>query len=234
MRRADRLFQIVQLLRRDRLSTAQKLAAELRVSERTIYRDIQDLLASGVPIESEAGVGYRLTRRFDLPPLMFTVEEMEALLAGIRFIQTWGDPAFQIAARSVACKVESVVPPEIRARLAHSEIHAPEFMAPAGASAFMGELRRALREQRNVRMRYRRADGLESERTVHPLGLFFWGFTWSLATWCELRGGFRVFRLDRILDLEVGDPFDSAPGRTLKDYLRAVNAETTEGARQGS
>ena len=97
MRRADRLFQIVQLLRRDRVSTGAKLAAELGISARTLYRDISDLMASGVPIESEAGVGYRLPRQFELPPLMFTVDEIEALVAGARMVEAWSDPGLQEA-----------------------------------------------------------------------------------------------------------------------------------------
>jgi len=226
MRRADRLFQIVQILRRDRLSTAAKLAVELEVSERTIYRDIQDLMISGVPIEGEAGVGYSLPRRFDLPPLMFTADELEAVLAGARMIQAWGDPELRKAARSALRKVESVVPQDVRDRLVHSEIHAPDLFTPSGATRFMGELRTAMRVQCKVRMRYRRSDGEESERVVLPLGLFFWGYTWSLAAWCELRGTFRTFRLDRLLELQVlDDRFETAPGTSLKDYMQMVDRE---------
>jgi predicted DNA-binding transcriptional regulator YafY len=231
LRRADRLFQIVQLLRRDRLSTAAKLARELRVSERTIYRDIQDLTCSGVPIEGEAGVGYALPRSFDLPPLMFTVDELEALVAGARVIQAWADPALREAARTALGKVEAVVPEAVRARLLHSEIHAPDFFAPPGAARFMGELREALRDQRKVAMRYRRGDGQESARVVLPLGLFFWGYTWSLVAWCEWRGAFRTFRLDRVLELTVlPGTFEPGPGQSLAEFLQDIDRKYAPGA----
>jgi predicted DNA-binding transcriptional regulator YafY len=171
-------------------------------------------------------VGYALPRTFDLPPLMFTVDQLEALVVGARLIQTWADPALREAARQALAKVEAVVPEAVRAPLARSEIHAPDLFAPPGASRFMGELRQALRERRKARMRYRRGDGQESERVVHPLGLFFWGYTWSLAAWCESRGSFRTFRLDRVLDLTLLDEgFEPGPDQSLAAYLRMVERE---------
>lgn len=226
MRRADRLFQIVQILRRDRLTTAAALARELSVNVRTVYRDIADLGASGVPIESEAGVGYRLPRSFDLPPLMFNVDELEALLAGLRIVRAWGDPALGEGAQAALLKVEVAVSPEIRKRTANSEIHAPDFFVHSGGARFMGGLRMALRERLKVRMRYRRGDGLETERVVRPLGIFFWGHTWSLAAWCELRDTLRTFRVDRVLDLVMlEEHFEPTEGKALDDYLRSVDAE---------
>jgi predicted DNA-binding transcriptional regulator YafY len=226
MRRADRLFQIVQLLRRDHISTAARLAAELEVSERTLYRDIADLMASGVPIESEAGVGYRLPRQFDLPPMMFTVDEAEALLLGARMVQAWADPSLQAAAKSLLGKIEGVLPQERRQRLKDLPFLVPDFQVPARNAHCLAELRQALREQRRVRVSYVRADGEASERTLQPLGLIFWAGRWQLAAWCEWRQALRTFRLDRIQGAELLDAFEPAPGQSLQDYLAMKTARS--------
>ncbi|HZU53071.1 MAG TPA: YafY family protein [Holophagaceae bacterium] len=222
MRRADRLFQIVQLLRRDRLSTGAKLARELGISPRTLYRDISDLMASGVPIESEAGVGYRLPRHFELPPLMFTADEIEALVAGARMVEAWADPGLQEAARSLLRKAEAVLPS--RRKLEDLPILVPDFHVPPAVAAFLGELRVALRERRKIRVRYLRGDGEASERVLRPVALAFWGRGWSLGAWCELRKGFRTFRPDRIQELVLLDEtFEPEAGQGLDDYLRMQN-----------
>jgi predicted DNA-binding transcriptional regulator YafY len=223
MRRADRLFQIVQILRRDRLTTGAKLAAELGISPRSLYRDIADLMASGVPIESEAGVGYRIPRHFELPPLMFTADEVEALVAGARMVEAWADPGLREAARSLMRKAEAVLPS--RAKLEDLPILVPDFHVPASVASFLGELRVALRERRKVRIRYARKDGESSLRVLRPLGLAFWGSGWSLAAWCELRSDFRTFRPDRIEGLELLDEtFEALEGQGLGDYLRRQEA----------
>lgn len=224
MRRADRLFQIVQLLRRDHISTAARLASELEVSERTLYRDIADLMASGVPIESEAGVGYRLSRNFDLPPMMFTVDEAEALFLGARIVQAWGDPSLQGAAKSLLGKIESVLPVGRKKKLSDLPFLVPEFQVPPRTAHFLAELRQALREQRRVRIAYTRADGEASQRVLQPLGLIFWGTRWHLAAWCELRQALRTFRLDRIQEAELLDAFEPSPGRGLGDYLELMTS----------
>lgn len=226
MRRADRLFQIVQILRRDRLSTARRLGEALGVSERTIYRDISALMASGVAIEGEAGTGYRMGRHAELPALTFTVDELEALVAGARMVQAWSDQDLKAAARSALLKVEAATPPDVRRRLRHSEIHAPDFWAAAGGARFMGEIRKAMRLRHKIAMHYRRGDGQASQRTMHPLGLFFWGHTWLVAAWCELRESFRTFRVDRIEALALqAESFEIPEGRTLADYLRHAESE---------
>lgn len=225
MRRADRLFQIVQLLRRDRISTAARLAKELGISERTLYRDIADLMASGVPIESEAGVGYSLPRNFDLPPFMFNADEAEALLLGARIVAAWGDPALQRAADSLLRKVEAVLPAGRRKALSDLPFLVPDFHVPPETARFLGELRQGLREQRRVRITYTRADGACSQRVIQPLGLIFWGYRWHLAAWCELREALRTFRVDRIQASEVLDPFEIQPGRGMADYLQMARTE---------
>ena len=225
MRRADRLFRLVERLRRRGRVTAAALAEELEVSARTVYRDVQDLVASGVPIQGEAGVGYALARGFDLPPLMFTEEEIEALVLGARIVETRADPALARAARDVLKKVEAVLPARLKDRIEEAALFAPGFRtAPAGED--LTRLRGAIRRQRKVAFAYQDKSGKPTRRTVQPLGVFYWGDTWSLGGWCELRAGFRNFRTDRISELAVLDEsFQSQPGRTLRDFFRHYEEE---------
>jgi len=226
MRRADRLFQIVQLLRRRRLTTAAQLAERLEVSERTIYRDVRDLTLSGVPITGEAGVGYLLGKDFDLPPLMFNVDEIQALALGARMVETWGDDDLKLAARSVLTKVEAVLPPSLRHRVHDTALYSLPFRVSPRVRRNVGSLRKAIDAHQQVRLAYRDKQDAASERTVSPLGLYYWGSVWTLGAWCELRQGYRNFRLDRIAGLtvtEIGFPNESP--RTLSDYVRAMKTE---------
>src|SRR6476620_7669565 len=152
MRRADRLFQIVQFLRHDRVTTAAQLAAELEVSERTVYRDVQDLVVNGVPIQGEAGVGYALPASFDLPPLMFDGEEIQALVLGARMVRSWSDTRLAAAAKSALAKVEHVLPPRLAARAAKNRLFVPDFHVPKESLAVMSSIRGALEEQRVMRI----------------------------------------------------------------------------------
>jgi predicted DNA-binding transcriptional regulator YafY len=220
MRRADRLFRIVQLIRRRKLTTARQIAQELEVSERTVYRDVADLVASGVPIRGEAGVGYALERGFDLPPLMFTEDELEALVLGARVVESWADPALAQAARQAVQKVEAVLPERLQARVGQAPLFAPGFHVPAESARELGTLRRAIRDRRKARLWYVDRGAAATERTVRPLGLFFWGHGWTVAAWCELRRDFRGFRLDRVQKLELTEQrFDDEVGRTLADFF---------------
>ena len=221
MRRADRLFEIIQILRRRRLVRAQDLAERLEVSERTIYRDVRDLIASGVPIDGEAGVGYLLRDGFDLPPLMFNEQEIEALVLGARIVETWADPALAEAARDVLAKVEAVVPERLQAFLAQTALWAPadHFAEPISVDPAM--LRRAIREQLKVNFRYRDGEERLTERNVRPLALAFYGPVWLLAAWCELRADFRSFRLDRMSGLCLLDQrFRPERGKSIDDFMR--------------
>jgi len=226
VRRADRLFQIIQLLRRRHVVTAAFLARELEVSERTVYRDIRDLVGTGVPIDGEAGVGYTLRRGFDLPPLMFTEPELEAMVLGARVVSSWGDQALGRAARDALARVEAALPDRLREKLTNTPLFAPGFHVPAETIASLTPLRVALEERRIVWMRYEDAEGVTSERTLRPVGLFFWGYRWSLSAWCELRQAFRSFRLDRIRQIDVREErFTPLPGQTLEDLFKVYEAE---------
>ncbi len=220
MRRADRLFQIVQFLRSRRITTAHWLSDVLEVSERTIYRDIQDLMSSSVPIEGEAGVGYVIRRGYDLPPLMFTREELAALTLGARIVTSWADPALVKAAESVLSKVELTVPEPLKGVLDRTCLYSPLDRLSVEVASFMGDLRSAIDGRKKVTVSYTRADGMLSHRTLWPLGLFFWGNVWTLGSWCESREAFRNFRLDRIGELTVeDDEYPSQKGRTLADMI---------------
>jgi len=221
VRRADRLFEIIQSMRRQSLVRARDLSAALEVSERTIYRDIQDLVASGVPIEGEAGVGYVLKKGFDLPPLMFKEQEIEALVLGARIVESWADAELAAAASDVIAKVEAVIPDRLRDYMANTALLAPRHHYMEPIKFDMAELRRALRGQLKVHLRYRDAQDEPTERTVRPLCLAYFGPVWLLSGWCELRDDFRTFRLDRIDDFTVpGERFRQEPGKTLHDFLK--------------
>lgn len=229
MRRADRLFQIVQHLRGRRLTTAAQLASWLRVSERTIYRDVRDLSLSGVPVEGEAGIGYRLSKGFDLPPIMFTVDEVEALVAGMRTIESWGGPSLAGHARSALSKIVLALPKARRDEVERTRLFAPGFHVPKEAAAELESVRRALAERRKLRLEYFDSAQRRSERTVRPLGISFWGSAWTLTAWCESRQDFRSFRLDRMRVIEMPEgPFEETPGQTLEDFLERIRKEESE------
>lgn len=223
MRRADRLFQIVQLVRGRRLTTAEFLATRLEVSVRTVYRDVADLQAQGVPLEGEAGVGYRMRAGFDLPPLMFTREEAQALVASVRLAAPRLDRALASQAEGALAKIVAVLPADVRAAAESLPLFALTAGPDAATLERLAALRAAVGERRKVRLDYRDLKGEASVRTVRPLGCFFWDAVWTLAAWCELRQDFRSFRLDRIASLDLlEERFRDEPGRTLADLQRAV------------
>ena len=224
MRRADRLFTIIQILRRRTVVRAQDLAEKLEISERTVYRDIADLVASGVPIEGEAGVGYMLRKEFDLPPLMFDKQEIEALVLGARIVESWADPKLAKAASTIIAKVESVLPERLRQYMAETALLAPTNHFAEPIVIDLSELRHAIRQRQKVCITYCDVNAQKSKRKLRPLALTFYGPIWVLASWCELREDFRSFRIDRIKELVVlEDTFCAEPGKTLNDFLH-VNA----------
>jgi predicted DNA-binding transcriptional regulator YafY len=226
MRRADRLFKLVQLLRGRRLSTAAWLAAKLEVSARTVYRDVADLQAQGVPIDGEAGVGYRLVAGFDLPPLMFTTLEAQALVACVRIAQSRLDRSLAIAAEDALGKIVGVLPPAARAAAETLPLYAAPWASNLGAAERLGLLREAATARRRIRFDYADAQGAATTRTARPLGCYHWESVWTLAAWCEQRDAFRSFRIDRMRTLDVLDEvFRDEPGRTLPDFLRHVKRQ---------
>jgi len=220
MRRADRLFQLVRLLRVRGFATGQELADELGVSKRTVYRDIRDLEHSGVPIRGEAGVGYRLERGFELPPLTFNEAEIEALVLGARIVGAWGDDQLAEAAQTALQRLEAVLPEPLRRVVASSALFAPDFHRRPELVDGLPLIRKAIGEQRRLRFGYTRADGASSARTVRPFGLYFWGKAWTVAGWCETRGDYRSFRPDRMTHVEMLEGrFDDSDGPSLEGFL---------------
>ncbi|WP_158942156.1 YafY family protein [Granulicella sp. S190] len=226
MRRADRLFRIVRVLRGGRLQTAKMLAEKLEVSERTIYRDVRDLQSSGMPIEGEAGVGYTLRRDLDLPPLMFTRDELTALVLGARMVQAWGGAACAASADQALQRIEAVLPAELRERLDSILMYAPGHRMVQPLKERLDVLHDACVGRRAVAFRYAREDGQSSVREVRPLALYFWGGAWTLAAWCELRKDFRVFRIDRMEEVEVlKREFVQKKGQRLEDFVRQAKKD---------
>ncbi|OPX56548.1 HTH domain-containing protein [Oceanospirillum multiglobuliferum] len=205
MRRADRLFQIIQYLRNRRLTTAKWLAEKLEVSERTIYRDIQDLMLSGVPIEGEAGVGYVLRHGFDIPPIMFTKDEIEALVIAARLVKTWAGSKLARSADSALDKIEAVLPNNLKKELAKPRLYTPEVLTNSSTAALLDDLREAVNAKQVIHVEYLSLKGETTQRELKPLGLFFWGKVWTLAAWCELRHSYRSFRVDLITRVSSTD-----------------------------
>lgn len=223
MRRADRLFQIVQILRNKRLVTAKQLAERLQVSERTIYRDVRDLSLSGMPIAGEAGVGYSLSHSLDIPPIMFSATELEALAIGARMVQVWGGKELGYSAQTALDKISAVVPAALNKHIQNSKLFALRFDKREDLDVTLDVCRKAIDQQQLLQIHYRRADGECSERVIRPLGLYFWGNLWSLVGWCELRNDFRNFRLDRMLTLTLLDQvFTDDQGCSLQDFVRRM------------
>ena len=195
------------------------------IARRAGCRDVRDLIASGVPIDGEAGVGYALPRGFDLPPLMFDGEEIEALVLGARMVETWGDPALAERARSVLAKVEAVLPERLKPRLAEVALYAPAEV-PSEHAAKLEPLRRGVHEQRKVRFDYLDGSGRSSARTIRPICMTFWGTTWLATGWCELREAFRSFRPDRMGTVELLDEtFEPEEGKDLAAFIARVASE---------
>ncbi|HCM7539772.1 TPA: helix-turn-helix transcriptional regulator [Klebsiella pneumoniae] len=243
-RRADRLFQIVQILRGRRLTTAALLAERLGVSERTVYRDIRDLSLSGVPVEGEAGSGYRLLAGYDLPPLMLTTKESEALIAAIRLLKTWGGEALIAAIRllktwggealsqsleSAQEKMLAILPEARRRQAEQTRLFAPDLGAHRYAKTHFDVIHQAVSNQQVLQLHYQDESGQVTWREVLPLGLFFWGERWLLVAWCELRNDYRNFRLDRCLEVRRTERrFSECADRSLSDFLRKIRCEVRE------
>lgn len=226
MRRADRLFQIVQLLRGGRLTRAADLAEELEVSERTIYRDIADLIGSGVPIEGEAGVGYVMRAGYDIPPLMFTREEMMALIAGISMIDRMGGAAMAKSAREAMIKIRAVLPETLSGEADRVEIHAGPTLTPSERDRhFIDQIEAAISARHRLHLTYSDEAGDRTTRTLRPLGLWLWHTGWCVVAWCELRKDFRMFRIDRIEGFTTGETFREERDKSLPAFYAKMEAE---------
>src|SRR5271156_1354038 len=220
MRRSDRLFDIIQALRTAHAPvTAASLAERLEVTVRTIYRDVATLQARRVPIEGAPGLGYVLRRGFDLPPLMFTTAEIEAIAVGARLVRRTGDPGLQDAADSVLSKVTVVLPEALRAHLSAAPIYVSSSGAPAAGRADLAAVRQAIRTERKLRIAYVDEKEARSERTIWPIAVAYYVQATLIGAWCELRRDYRHFRADRITALSLLDErYPSDNGRLMEEW----------------
>jgi predicted DNA-binding transcriptional regulator YafY len=229
MRRTDRLFDLIQILRDGRLHRAQDMAGHLGVSVRTLWRDMSTLMESGLPVEGERGVGYILRAPITLPPMILTAEELGALRLGVRLVAEGQDPALARAARGLASKIATVSP----VTMAPGE---DELFVFSGSDATRSQphvplIRAAIRGRERLAITYVDPEGRQTHRDIRPLQLEFWGRVWNLAAWCEARGDFRSFRIDRIVALTpTGEIYPEEPGRTLADYRASAAQNTSDAA----
>ncbi|WP_386625888.1 helix-turn-helix transcriptional regulator [Sulfitobacter geojensis] len=220
MRRTDQLFDIIQILRDGKLYRAQDIAERLEVSTRTIYRDMDTLSASGVPIEGERGVGYMITQAISLPPITLTASELEALNLGLAIVGQAADDALKTAAETLADKIDAVLPAQTIAEAEAWKFAVYPFADPTRNLTHMPLLRSAIKARQKVRLTYTSRENAVTSRVIRPLHMEYWGRVWTLTSWCELRNGFRVFRLDLIESAEaLPDLFVDEPGKTLADYV---------------
>lgn len=220
MRRADRLLQLLQILRRHRRPvTASVIADELEVCVRTVYRDIAGLVGEGVPIRGEAGIGYVLGEGYDLPPLMFNADEIEAMLVGLRWVEARADVSLSRAARDVVAKIGDILPKHLKPVLFEPAVDAPRFSPPPPEESIdVAALRAAIRERRKVAIAYHDEQGRASRRVIWPLALGYFEMSRIVVAWCELRSDFRHFRTDRMRRAEIST--QRYPGSRIKLLAR--------------
>lgn len=222
MRRADRLFQIVQLLRRSaRPVTAEAIAGELETSKRSVYRDVAALMAQRVPIRGEAGIGYVLDSGFDMPPLMLTSDEVEAAVLGAQWVAGRGDPALARAARDLIAKIAATVPERLRPVVLEPALGAPKSWNVLPETIDMAAMRGAIHSARKVALHYRDEKEAETRRTVWPFQVAYRDTTRIVIAWCETRDDFRMFRTDRVLTAMVLDDRYPARPAALRARWRA-------------
>jgi predicted DNA-binding transcriptional regulator YafY len=224
MRRADRLFQVTVLLGRGRVLTGQQLAERLGISRRSVYRDVADLIASGVPIEGEAGVGFRMRGGYSVPPMMFTPEELQALVFGARLVQSCADEGLHEAAEALLAKVDAVLPASLRPSLENIGLLVPDFRVSVEVKRALRALRQAVSGRKWVAFSYTQSDGTVLEVQVRALCLRYVGGTWTLGGWSEIESAFRAYRVYRIKHMVVSEGrFEIEQGREIADYLAAAD-----------
>ena len=229
MRRADRLFQIVQYLRGGRLITAGDLAERLEVSKQTIYRDIADLMSTGVPIDGEAGIGYIMRSVYDLQPLMFNTAEIAALVTGARMLRAWGGVDMAIAAEEALIKIQSVLPAALLTKMAEVQVFSFAHQdMDDDLRHRLDFIETAIKSSHRLIITYRTGEEISSQRTIRPLCQLFWGRVWTVLSLCELRDDYRSFRVDRIQDIKTGDHFKPDKRISLKDFLERERTQAQE------
>jgi len=233
MRKASRLFEIIQILRLAKKTvTAADIATRLEVTVRSVYRDIAALQAMRVPIEGERGIGYILRPGFDLPPLMFSIEEMEAIVLSLALLERTGDDELKQAAKRVSAKIAGAVPPPLRQTFEANALHAWGFAAPSASAIDLSLVRRAIRDEEKLELAYRDELGRATDRIIRPVALIYYAETANIVAWCELRQAIRNFRSDRIEDCQATGLLFKGEGDALRQIWVSgwqVNAQTGTG-----
>jgi len=226
MRRADRLIKIIHFLRSRRQAvTAKQIGEEFEICQRTVYRDIANLMDSGVPIRGEAGIGYVIDKQYFLPPIVFDIDELEAINLGISMVRQWTDDKFAAKASHALAKVQAVLPTKLLHEFEQITTYTMPSHPPVPWSVNFSDVRDCIRQSRKLEIDYQDKDQQISARTIRPLALFFFSPVWIVAAWCELRNDFRHFRLDRIEKMVVSEQkFAHESDKTLQAHMRLENA----------
>ncbi len=235
MRRTDRLFDLVLILRDGRLHRAEDLARQLGVSVRTVYRDMDTLALSGVPVAGERGLGYMMTAPITLPPLNLTLTELEALHLGMAVVGEAADDELRRAAQTLSAKIDAVLPEDRTTPPSGWGFAVYPFQDAAAGFRFMPQIRKAIRSRQKLEISYADDAGTRTERVIRPLQMEYWGRVWTTSCWCELRQDFRVFRVDRIRSLKVmAELFVEEQGKSLADYIARQEQQGQAARRTGS
>lgn len=222
MRKADKLFQLTNLIRVKQPITASQIATELEVSVRTVYRYIDDLSVSGIPIYGTAGVGYQLHENYELPPLNLTDKEVDVLMLGIKMVSTWTGDVLSDSAQSLANKIEAVLPKHIRDEYS-SKVYAPDLLIRRNERDIWEMCYKAIKGEHCLSISYQTPNENKTKRKIRPLGLFYWGGKWTVGSWCFLRKDFRDFRLDRIETIKICEnTCIENQSINLQSYLAAI------------
>jgi len=219
------------IMQEGKVRTARYIAEKLEVSERTIYRDIGDLIGSGIPIDGEAGVGYLLRDEYRLPPLMFTSEELKALALGALMVKAWSDRQLGSVTNTAMRKITSILPEKLKKEIELQEIVVPRFRLSEGTSDNLEAIRQGIDENRKLQLEYISLKGETTDRAIWPFLLYFWGNKWTLGAWCEKRVAFRSFRVDlmrqaRLLE-ENFEPDEKRSLQAFIDYQRGTEWRDT-------
>jgi len=222
MRKAYKLFQLTNLIRSKQPITAARIAEELDVSVRTVYRYIDDLSVSGIPIYGTTGIGYQLHEHFELPPLNLTENELDALILGVKMVSSWTGDALSESANSLVSKIEAVLPEKLLKEYSRT-IYAPDLSGKKKDRDVWEFMFKAIKNSISIYIKYKAQNGRNTSRVIYPLGLFYWGGKWTLGSWCTLREDFRDFRLDRIDDKSIREegPINNK-SITLEAYFSSI------------
>ena len=235
MRKSDRLFQLTNLLRAHQPLTARELATRLCVSERTIYRYMDDLSLAGIPVYGEAGLGYRLSEGFEMAPLQLSAAELEALITGVNLVAVLTGKGMADPARALLAKIEAALPAQGIQMDCNPVVRVPDYRTAHPVYARWDQLHEAIIAGRWLEIGYQDAKACKTGRYIYPLGLFYWGGCWTLGAWCALRQAYRDFRADRTDTLPHSPQAEGAPpGVTLADYLTLRQSDELTHARSGA